>query len=373
MEERPLALPCRTALALAAAALLCPLQRPLQAQHPAGLLVGMPPANVVRTTLFTGPNSELMLRVPGEAYRGLGAYVAPGRHRVRGAVFHLVDTTLAAGEVFDVHVYLELGSSNLPTIPGPSAPGTTAVASSLGHTTPQGIAEHVVTVPFDPPVDVPVGSDLFVSLVFRTPDLRVQCVGGTSTPGFSTTLFDACGTGLDPNAAFAYLHDVGTITPLGSGLVGWQPMIELLVDGSSGVAVSRRSNNLPPTASMYSGLHPDSASPSNQPGRADQPGYVFLANGTIAQDSPVFLLGSTMPFAGPPWIVLSPGDAALHLSPIGLVGLGLGIVDGSDRATIYWPIPHTSAIRGLDVRSQAFGFDLGTGVAAAGAAVRQRF
>ncbi|MCA8967015.1 MAG: hypothetical protein H6838_18445 [Planctomycetes bacterium] len=369
MEERPFARSLAAALAAIPLLFTCGAR----AQQPAGLLIGMPPPKVVQTTLFTGLNSELLFRVPGEAYRGIGQYVAPGRHRIRGAVFHLADATAADGETFDVHTYLEQGSTNLPTILGPDAPGTTSVSSALGVTTPQGILEHEITVLFNPPVDVPDGSDLFVSLVFRTPGLRARTVGGTSTPGLATTLLDACGAGLDPNTAFAYLHDVGVITPLGSGLVGWQPLIELLVDGSSGLAVSRRNSNLEPTASMYSGLHPDSAAPSNQPGRADQPGYVFLANGAIGQGSPVFLLGSTMPFAGAPWIVLSPGDAVLHLSPVGLVGLGFAVVDASDRAAIFWPIPHSSAIRGLDVRSQAFGFDLATGVVAAGAATRQRF
>ncbi len=370
MEDRPLA-PSLLVTTLAAIAVHLPSTT--NAQQPAGLLIGMPPPQVVSSTLFSGLHSELLFRVPGEAYRGIGEYVAPGRHRIRGALLRLVDSSVADGETFDVHTYLELGASNRPTILGPDAPGTTSVSSVLGVTTPQGIVEHEITVLFDPPVDVPVGSDLFVSLVFQTPGLRMRTITGSSTPGLSTTSLDACGAGLDPNDAFAYLHDVGAITPLGSGLVGWQPLIELLVDGSSGVAVSRRNSTLGPTASMYSGLHPDSAAPSNQPGRADQPGYVFLANGTIAMGSPVFLLGSVMPFAGPPWIVLSPGDAVLHLSPVGLVGLGFGVVDGSDRATIYWSIPHSSAIRGLDVRSQAFGFDLATGIAAAGAATRQRF
>lgn len=341
--------------------------------HPAGLLVGMPPAEVTISTLSTGPNSEVMLRVPGDAYRGLGRYVAPGRHRIHGAILHLFDGTVADGELFDVHLYLEAGTSNLPTILGPQLPGTTAIASVRDVTTPQGIEVHAVEVRFDPPADVPVGSDLFVSVHRRTPGLRLRVVGGTSTPGISTSFLDACGAGLAAGEAFAFAHEPGVILALGSGLVGWQPLIELLVDGPSGVAVSRRHANSPPTASMYSGLHPDSAFPSNQPGRRDQPGYVFLANGALPLGSPVLLLGSAQPFASGPWIVLSPGDAALHLAPFGLVTLAAGAVAPNDRADLYWWVPQSAAIRGIDLRTQAFGFDLTNGSVAAGAAVRQRF
>jgi hypothetical protein len=115
------------------------------------------------------------------------------------------------------------------------------------------------------------------------------------------------------------------------------------------------------------------AEPSHQPGRRDQPGYLFLANGAAAPGSPVFLLGSTLPFTPPPFIVLQPGDAVLHLFSVGLVGLGFGEVGVDGRALVYWPIPASPAIRGLDVRSQAFAFDVGSGSVAAGAAVRQRF
>lgn len=370
--------PCRLPLpaSLLAAFLIapCPAQNPSQL-YPAGLLVGMPPAEVTISTLSTGPNSEVMLRIPGEAYRGLGHYVAPGRHRIHGAIVHLFDGTVADGELFDVHLYLEAGSSNLPTIQGPQLPGATAVASVRDVTTPQGIEVHAIEVRFDPPADVPVGSDLFVSVHKRTPGLRMRVIGGTSTPGISTSFLDACGAGLSAGEAFAFAHEpaVGALFALGSGLVGWQPLIELLVDGPSGVAVSRRNANTPPTASMYSGLHPDSALPSNQPGRRDQPGYVFLANGGVPVGSPVVLLGSAMPFAGGPWLVLSPGDAALHLAPFGLVTLAAGAVAPNGQSELYWWVPQSPAIRGIDLRTQAFAFDLGTGTAAAGAAVRQRF
>lgn len=371
MRSRRLPAPLRTTNLLGAFAASLTFGA-LPAQQPAGLLVGMPPAKVGVSSISTPVNSELLMRVPGEAYRGIGAFVA-GQHRVRGAEIWLLDNSLSDGGTFDVHVYLEQGNTNLPTIVGSQPPGTTAIFSAVGLTTPQGISEHVVQVLFGNGVQVPIGSDLFVSVVHRGGNLSLRTVAGTRQTGFSATTFDACGTGMDPNDAFAYLHDQGFLGPLGSGLVGWQGMMELLVDGSSGVAVSRRSANLPGTASMYSGLHPDSAFPSNQPSRADQPGYVFLANGAIAEGSPVFLLGSVMPFASGPWIVLSPGDAVLHLSPFGLVGLGFAATAMDGRAEIYWQIPHTAAIRGLEVRSQAFGLDLGTGVVAAGAATRQRF
>lgn len=345
----------------------------LHAQHPAGLLTGMPPAGVSLSTLSTSVGGEFMLRVSADAYRGIGAYAVPGSHRVLGAVIHVADLTPGDGEEFDVHAYLEAGTSNLPTIRGPEAPGTSAVASVLGLTTPAGQAEHQVTVRFPDPVDVPIGKDLFVSVVLRTPGLRLRSVGGSRVPGFTQPFVDSCGAGLDLDESFAVLHQGSGLVPMGNSFFGWQPMIDLLVDGSSGVAVSARGPGLSPTASMYSGLHPDSALPSNQPGRADLPGYVFRANGTVGQGAPVFLLGSAQPFAGPPWIVLSPGAAVLHLSPVGLVGLGSAVVAADGTATMFWPVPRSSAVRGVDVRSQAFAFDTATGAVAAGAAVRQRF
>ncbi len=362
-----------TPRALPAVSLFAALAATLPAQHPAGLSLGMPPAEVALLMLSAPVGAELMLRVPGEAYRGLGRHAGAGRHRILGARLRLNDATLADGELFDVHAYLEDGATNRPTIRGFEPPGTSSVGSVLGITTPQGVGEQEVQVLFPAPIEVPAGSDLFVSVSLRSPGLRVRCIGGTGIAAFTTTLLDACGAGLDPHDAFAYLHDAGAVTPLGSGLVGWQPLIELLVEGASGVAVTRRAPSHPPTASMYSGLHPDSATPSHQPGRRDEPGYVFLANGAVAEGSPVFLLGSVLPFAQGPWIVLSPGDAVLHLLPVGLVGLGFATVDSGGQATVYWPVPQSAAVRGVDVRSQAFAFDPASGVVAAGAAVRQRF
>lgn len=366
MTRPPTHLPPLAALAALAAATL-------PAQHRAGLLTGMPPAGVIATTWSVGVGAEVMLRIPGEAYRGLGSYVAPASCRVLGAVLWLRDSTLADGELFDLFVYLEDGQTNRPTIPGPAAPGTTAVASVRDVTTPRGVAEHVLELQFPAPVLVPIGSDLFLSVHVRSPGLRVVALGGTGLPGFSTSLFDACGAGLAPNDYFSMIHDLGFLTPGGSATVGFQPMFDLLVDGPSGVAVARRAPGTAPTASFYSGLHPDSATPPNQTARHDLPGYVFLANGALPAGSPVFLLGSTMPFAGMPWLVLSPGNAVLHLFPVGLVGLGMALTAPDGSATIHWPVPVSAAVRGLDVRTQAFGFDVATGTAAAGPGVRQRF
>lgn len=367
MEDRPLGFTLPLLLAGICAA-----------QQPAGLLTGMPPAGVQVTTLGTGVESELIARIPADAYRGIGTYVPPASHRLRGAVILLRDTSLGDGERFSVHVYLENGTTNLPTINGGDAPGTTAIFSAIDLQTPAGTANHDVQVLFGNGIDVPIGSDLFISVVYHTPGLVIRTVGGSSVPGFVTSLFDACGAGLNTNEAFAFSHtgggtQFGTMTSLGSSTIGWQPMIELLVDGSSGVAVASRGPGQAPTASFYSGLHPDSASPSNQPSRHDVPGYVFRSNGTIGEGSPVFLLGSTQPFAFQPWIVLSPGNAILHLSPINLVGLGLSFVNQEGIAQILWNVPNSPAVRGLEVRTQAFGFDPVTGYAASGAAARQRF
>lgn len=343
------------------------------AQSPAGLLVGMPPVGIIRVTLGTAVGSEIMLRIPGDAVRGLGEYVPPAAHRFRGVLLNLFDSTLADGETYDVFVYLENGNTGLPTIAGPMIPGTTAVASAVDQHTPQGIAEHEVSIVFAQPVDVPIGGDVFVSFVARTPGLRVRALGGTALAGFSTTSLDACGAGFPANESYAFLHDAGVVTRLGSSLVGWQPLIDLLVDGSSGVAVSARAANQAPTASFYSGLYPDSAMPSNQTARHDIPGYVFLANGTLPQGSPVFLLGSLQPFSGLPFLVLQPGNAILHLSPIGLLPLGMATTDATGRADVMWPVPASAALSGLEVRSQAFGFDVATGEVRAGGAARQRF
>lgn len=345
----------------------------LPCQHRAGLTTGTPPVGVNTTTWSVGVGAEVMLRIPGEAYRGLGSYVAPASYRVLGAVLSLRDATLADGELFDMHVYLEQGQTNLPTLPGPAAPGTTAVASVRDLTTAQGIADHTLDVMFPQPILVPVGSDLFVSVHMRSPGLRVKAVGGTGLPGFSTSLFDACGAGIAQDDYFSMIHDLGFLSPGGSATIGFQPLFDLLVDGPSGVAVAQRAPGTAPTASFYSGLHPDSATPPNQTARHDLPGYVFFSNGALPPESPVLLLGSTMPFASMPWIVLSPGNAVLHLFPVGLVGLTMGITAPDGTVTLYWPVPNSPAVRGLDVRSQAFGFDTTTATVAGGPAVRQRF
>ncbi len=327
----------------------------------------------MRTSIGTAVGAELMLRIPGDVVRGLGTFVPPASHRFRGVLVLMRDSTLADGGLFDVFVYLENGNTGRPTITGPMTPGTTAVASAIGVTTPQGVPDHAIEVQVPQPVDVPIGKDVFVSVVMRMVGQDLHAVGGTALAGFSTSSLDACGAGFPTNETYTYLHDAGGIIPMGSSTIGWQVMIDLLVDGSSGVAVSKRAPNEFATASFYSGLYPDSAYPPNQTARHDIPGYVFLANGTLPQGSPVFLLGSVAPFAGLPYIVLQPGNAILHLSPVGLLSLGMATTDGSGRAEVMWLVPAVAALRGVEVRTQGFGFDVGTGGAHAGGAARQRF
>ncbi|MCA8976931.1 MAG: hypothetical protein KDC98_19565 [Planctomycetes bacterium] len=345
----------------------------LGAQHPAGLLFGMPPSGLQSTTLAAPVGSELMARIPAETYRGFGEFSAPASHRILGVILELSDVSQSNGELFDVHVYLEEGLSNLPTIRGAQLAGTTAIASVLDLSTPAGVLNHRAQVMFAAPVDVPIGRDLFVSLVPRTPGLRLRVMAGSSAVGTSSSSVDGCGAGLPLGQTYCLLHAFGLITSLGSGVVGWQAMVDLLVDGTSGIAVSARAANQVPTASMYSGLHPDARQPSNQTARHDIPGYVFRGNAVLPPRSPVFLLGSIQPFLGRPWIVLQPGSAILHLSPVGLVAMGMAVSDAAGDATLMWPVPRTNAVNGAIVRTQAFGFDVGSGAIRNGAAVEQRF
>lgn len=347
----------------------------IPAQHRAGLLTGMPPPGLVATSLFPGSQNQVLLRIPAEAYRGLGSYVAPAAYRILGVVLRLVDNTPAEGELFDVHLYLEAGQSNLPTLTATMAPGSTAIASVRDLTTRQGVVFHEIEVLFPSPVDVPIGRDLFVGVHLRSPGLGVRTISGTSVGGITSSLLDASGAGLHPNDYFGIRHDpvLGLLEPFTSGTVGLQPLFDLLVDGPSGVGVAQRGRGQAPTASFFSGLHPDSAQPSHQPNRRDVPGYLFRANGSLRTGSPVFLLASTQPFAWQPWITLSPGNAVIHLSLAGMVSLGMTVTEPDGTALIYWEPPNSPALRGLDVRTQAFGFDTSSGAVAGGAAVRQRF
>lgn len=345
----------------------------LAAQSPAGLATGMPPAGLQLGSVSSQLGAEILARVPAEAYVGLGEYVAPGAHRIRGVSLHLSDVTLEDGELFDVHVYLEQGQTNRPTLPPGATPGTTAVASTFGLTTPAGTSEHEVQVVFPTPVDVPIGSDLFVSVVLRSTGLAVRTLAGSSEPNLPGTFFDACGPALPPQATFLLLHDLGFIVELAIPNAGWQAVIDLLVDGSSGVAVTSRYGTATPTASLYSGLHPDVADPPHHTGRHDTPGYLFRGNGTLPAGAPVFLLAALDPFVGGPWLVLSPGNAVLHLSPATAFPLAVAQTDASGNALLLWPVPQVPELRGLSVHSQAFGFDLSQGAVRGGPAVRQRF
>lgn len=343
------------------------------AQQPAGLLTGVPLPGLQLTSVGTAVGAELMLRVPAEAYRGLGTYVAPSSYRIQGVVVHLADTTSADGEMFDVHCYLEAGTSNRPTILGPQPPGTSAVASVLDLTTPAGVAVHEVTVVFPSPLDVPVGSDLFVSVTFRSPGLRLRALAGTSLQGFVSSFADACGPALPSGGSYLLVHEVPVLTEVSSGVIGWQPAIDLLVDASSGVAITLVDGSSPPTASMFSGLHPDVAAPSNQTARHDTPGYLLLGNGQLPPGSPAFLLASLDPFVGAPWIVLSPGNAVLHLSPSTSFPMSFATADGAGNVLLLFDVPEVAEVRGVSVSTQAFGFDLSTGTIRGGPAVRQRF
>ena len=49
------------------------------------------------------------------------------------------------------------------------------------------------------------------------------------------------------------------------------------------------------------------------------------------------------------------------------------IADAAGDALMMWAVPQSAALRGVDVSTQAFGFDISAGAVRAGAGVRQRF
>ncbi|MCA8949810.1 MAG: hypothetical protein KDE27_09930 [Planctomycetes bacterium] len=343
------------------------------AQQPAGLLTGLPPAGLAQSSVGAGVGDELISRIPGEAYRGIGEYVPGSGYQIRGVVLRLRNGAPAEPATFDLHVYAEAGNTNRPTIPANAAPGTTALVSVLDVAMPIGSQAPEVTVVFQSPVTVPFGSDIFVSFVANSPNLLMQTLAGTSDLAFNLNNFDPCGPALAPGESYLLLHALTQLVELNITTIGWQGLVDLLVDGSSGVGVCRVNGASAPIASFYSGLHPDVADPPHHPGRHDVPGYYFRSNGTLPIGSPVFLLGSTDGFANGPFVVLSPGNAVLQLPLLSSFPLGMQPTGADGNALLEWPVPQAAGLRGLGVATQAFGFDLTNGFVRAGAAVRQRF
>ncbi|MCR9246307.1 MAG: hypothetical protein NXI31_14845 [bacterium] len=343
------------------------------AQERVGLLTGMPPDNVLLTTINYGVLSEAIARIPAESYRGIGEFVTPDKFRLRGAVIRLRDANPITEKTFDLHVYLEDGNSNRPTIRGPQAPGTTAIVSERDVPTPRGVAEPEIEVVFSTPVDVPYGSDVFLGVVTHSSALSVRAMGGSSLPSIVSASLDACGAASALGSSYVLSHDNLAIVEVSTGTIGWQMLVDLLVDTPSGVAVVSRYGNTPFTASLYSGLHPDAVFPPHHTARLDVPGYLFRANGHLATGSPVFLIAATEAFSGPPWFVLQPGNAPVLVPPFTAFPLVSGVTDAAGEALLSWPVMASSAMRGVGVTTQAFGFDLAAGVIRAGTAVRQRF
>lgn len=316
------------------------------------------------------PTGEVIARFDADHYRGLCGFSTPSTGLLTGMFAVVQDADGGSASAYVFHVYDE-GAPNLPTIPASAPPGTTARVS-VPVTLPisPGPMGWTITVSFGNPLPVTLANDLFLGVEFTGPgqeELAAQVVLGM--------LRQSPGPGLPAGTTWALAHNTttNTITPIRALGNGVQLAMEPRFAGPSGLGITQFSALEAPTASFFTGLYPDTAQPPRNPGRADVPGYQFLANGAVPAGSLVMLLASLSPFVPPIQVPVLPGQAPVWLDQRAIVTMSSAVLGASGQQRFFWSLPPNPPIAGLAVFTQAVALDVNTFVFAAGAAVRHQF
>jgi hypothetical protein len=308
---------------------------------------------------------QLLFRFDAEDYRSWGD--ANGTtNTVTGVQFILQDQYDSSVENYDIRIYgedLTTPNPNFPNFPATAPAGTNQLAHFGPFASPGGTANApaawFVTVTFATPLGLPDAQDVFLGVELQasaaanpatTPafwpndGISIQISLGVQQTGFPT--FDLKGPaaisggltagsyGIAHNPATGVMAyggarqgqvDFLTTTTVGRGVVTAQTNQVSLVS----------SNLLPGTASFFSGVHPDSASPPFNGGRADTPSYVFM--GAPAGTIVFFLIDfsfSPTPLPLSAFVPGSTGTACLNLGAFQTLGFSIASGSGQDAFTL---------------------------------------
>lgn len=322
---------------------------------------------------------ELMQRFDADLVRGFGVEAAyPGQQIVHGVSIHGRDF---GGSVPDGLVTVTLYTED------PANPDYPLLSQPLGSVPGVALQSFPISltyVYFTPPVQVPVGRDLFVGVRVNATTSQIGGARLNQLPGGSGgTTYDLAGGGMPtspPSAnSFRLFRDLttNTLTYQSRG----QYMIELLCTTPGGFPATlsnqpNYSNGAPGATTMLSGLHPDAASPPLNPNRADEVGFLFY-DPDLAVGSPVAFIASFSDFG--PVVALDtlvPGSVGgLCLDTTTLFPLSVATLSAGHDTFAQTLIPPATrlVLQGQFWTQQAIGLDLAAGVLRGTLCGKQRF
>lgn len=287
-QPRTIAASLTTALAALLLTADASAQQPIGSTYHTGMSVGS------RGALLSSPG-VLITRIDRDEVRGFGMDPSrPGKHVITGVQATLVDYEGTTPETYSVVLY---GENAL----NPGFPNTQSPLATIGpFTLPAsgaGLQTQVVTHLFATPVEAPVGGDLFVGVQLSTAPAWPSdglAVGTLLAQVTRWPLYDLPGPTPIQHQGYGMFYrpstqQLGYNTPR-------KLLIELLTATPGGTSTTitnqasfAASNAAPGTGSFFSGLHPDARSPSRNPGRADDVGYVYL-DAAMPNGTAVFFL-----------------------------------------------------------------------------------
>jgi hypothetical protein len=307
---------------------------------------------------------QLLFRFDSEDYRCWGDSNGT-TNTVTGIQFNLQDQYDSSVETYTIRLYgedLTTPNPNFPNFSATSPPGTNQLVSFGPFSSPGGTANAPaawqITVTFATPFGLPDGQDVFAAFDLgpsaaanpsTTPPywpndgISIHIELGLQQTGFATYDLKGPGAisgGLTANS-YAIAHNPATgVMAYGGARQGYVDFLQSSTAGRGMVTAQTNqtslpsSNALPGTASFYSGVHPDAATPPLNGGRADTPSYVFsgAAAGTIV----FFLVDfSFSPFPLPlsTFVPGSTGTACLPLGSFTTLGFAISAGTGQDTYT----------------------------------------
>lgn len=354
---------------------------------------------------------ELMFRFDSSDYAAICRPAAPPaglpgstQNLIDGVQFVLQDQYAASQEGYNLHIYTESATTpDYPTILAGQPAGTSAISTVTGLLSPTSTttsaAAWLISYTFTTPVAVPNNADAFVSVELQasaaantaaTPPywpndgLSIQINLGIQ-PGAAFTVFDLKGAAPIGQTSYGLVHDVtNALFAYGGARQGQVDLLTTEPGRGVATAITNQatytiSNTAPGTASFFSALHPDAATPPFNGGRVDDLGFVYQ-NATLPVGSLVFYLIDFGFAPGGLYLPLSafmPGSTGvLCLSP-NQQNVGLSVSTGA-QTNFTFLIPATArGFLGAAGLSQlavtAIGYDVTTGALAGAPCAAQKF
>lgn len=335
----------------------------LLAQQPLGATFRVDASVAARGAFLSAPGS-LIARFDHDDYVGWGRTTPiANRRAVLGVTFRSEDADGSTPESWSVNLYTEdTVSAGFPDV-------RTALASVgpfTNPTRPAGVAAFTHTLTFATPALVPADRDVFVGVALSAANLwpadghAVQCVLGHPS---RWPQYDQTGPAPIQNQGYGLAQNA-------QGFLFYNTTRQLLIDllcaapGSACTAITNQpnypiSNAAPGTGSYLSGLHPDAANPPMNTGRADDIGFVFLAN-NLPNGTPVAFLTDVGNF-GPefPLSLFVPGSVGVFcLNQATVVTSVIGFLSaGQASHVIQIPAAFRPRLGNLDLLQQALALD----------------